>query len=129
MPGTQKGKAMKYESETVWLSTEEDTLTEGCVPNSGIDTTYMWRIQADTFKDWLREAGEHCLWREPTENDYEIHEDGRVDICVMNTEDNHPATEEELEAWRAGNKRLWYAVYSFRVRTVERSIPNLLEIA
>jgi hypothetical protein len=127
-PTGKEGIGMKYESTSVTLHTEQDEYENGCIPNTGRCVEFDWPIKADSLKDWARQAGSLCLWRDATLDDMEFYEDepGRIDIQTLNTRDNHPAQPEDIRLWKEGKKKLWCATYTFRVQTVTRDTPTLL---
>lgn len=120
---------MKYETSVIHFHREEDIFEHGCQPATGYSTSYGFGIKAETFEEWLKKAGEHCLWRDPTPEDYDLNaceEDGRVDFQVMVDVNNHPATEREIGLWKEGKKRLYHATFTFYIETVTRSTPHLI---
>ena len=116
---------MKYET-CGWLKfAEEDVWENGCI---GKSSTSDGR---DTFSDdTLPGLIEKLKAFAGTDDDIDClfdscDEYGRLDIQVMECADGTVASNNEIEQWKAGNRRLWLACYIFRISEVNRKVVSL----
>lgn len=105
---------------------ERDYYETGCNPEQYVSFSGDDRFSANSISDLLIKLRSFV----GVDDDYEIGLDacedtGRVDICVMETNDSYPATAWQFKEWRAGNLALWSSTYTFYVEEVQRAYVPL----
>lgn len=108
-----------YKVKNMLKHAEEDHPQDGCIGN-GFTLSVTVEVVGPTIAQVIKEACEFLgLCEADMADAVEINacgdDTGRVDVAVMEKENGWTASERELEAWRAGLKRMWYCVYTFHV--------------
>lgn len=101
-----------------------DDFEQGCIGRES-DSYVDHKITAKTVQE-MREKIVNVVGG--TLDDQEIdacEEPGRIDVGRMENSDGLEPSQKQLEAWRNGQCKLWYVVYSFRVDSVTRQPANL----
>ena len=111
----------KIESTHIHLFSERDEWENGCDPDTGYSSTYDYPIIADTLDGFLNTLAQHTLWRNHQSGDTEIDsETGQIDICGMTDDEHNPASEADIAAWKRGEKKLRYTVWTVYAEQVTR---------
>jgi hypothetical protein len=120
---------MKRYEANGWLKfTEEDEFDNGCKPGSGSATEGRDVFTDETIPGLLAKLQAFAGSDSPEDVLLDsCDETGRVDVQVMEREDGFTAGPADVDAWKAGRRRLWLARYSFRVEAVERAPVRLTE--
>lgn len=108
---------------------EQDHYETGCDPDKYVSFSGNERWSAETIPELLKKLRDFV----GVDDDYEIEldacdEDGRVDICVMETNDSYTADEWQIEEWKKGELALWYSTYTFMVERAAREPVQLVEV-
>jgi len=104
---------MKYRVNGLRYFSEEDSYLEGCLPETGRVADYNIEFTGDSPEEVKSSIMDHFL----VDNDaIDIDSCGddpsRIDIARMEDESGLLASEEELEAFKKGEMKLYYAVYT-----------------
>lgn len=108
-----------------WIKfADEDRFNEGCTGDA------VQFCGKDVFKGTHPNSviAKFCDFVGAEKSNVELNscdESGRVDICVMENGDGYPASKREIELWKSGDVRLWYAVYTGYVDRVHRESEDL----
>ena len=114
----------RYEIAGFHKTAELDDFENGCT-GQGSDTYIDSRMHADTLQE-LQEKIYSFTGCKPEDQKLDACEEtGRIDCGVMENADGISPTERELDAWRRGECKLWYCVYTAYVEQVSR-IPASL---
>lgn len=100
-----------------WIKfSEEDSWENGCLPETAISFSGDEYFEADNLEKLIDRRGEF-IGQEDRCNYLldSCDEAGRLDIQQYETAEGLPATEKEIDDWKAGKKKLWLAVYSFYI--------------
>ena len=106
---------------------EEDIYEEGCLPHTGgiIDGNEVFKAE---HLGALMDTILGFTGADATDIDMDAcDEAGRLDISVMEDENGFKATIKQIEAWKAGEIRLWDCIYSFQVERITSERLNLRE--
>lgn len=120
---------MKTQYEvTGWIKfSEEDDFNEGCQPDTTTTTQGDDIFKAATVKELIAKIVAF-LGLDNDDDAVELDtcdEPGRVDISQTEDEDGTRASERDLEKWKQGKIKLFYATYSFHVEKVTRETVRL----
>lgn len=112
-------KTVSYEARGWVAFVEEDSYADGCIGGGSIKAGDDF-FSAPTRPELLAKLAAFCG---ATVGDAELNacgEAGRVDFGMTEDENGSPLTAAEIEKWKAGAMRAWYAVYTFHCERVER---------
>ena len=103
---------MPYTINTICSTTEEDTPSDGCIPGYGSQSVYPNRITSTTKQGLLKKLADHYG---TTPDRLVINPSGdnpsQVSYSTLETGSGATASDSDIEAWKAGNMRLWAADY------------------
>ena len=106
---------------------EVDVHEEGCTPGTDICNTGSDRFKADSIEGLISKLMEFAgagdagaVLRDSCD------EEGRVDIQVYETATG-PASDHDVDEWKAGRITLWLVTYTFQVEEVERKTVSTVE--
>lgn len=89
-----------------------------------LDTGYWFAVDCtftgETVDEVIRQAQEFVGCDADAIERNACAEHGRVDFAVTESADGTPLTARELDMWKEGKLRAWYAVYSGTVEQVQR---------
>lgn len=98
---------------------EEDDFEGGCLPNTGRDCTVDISLKAESVEQLLEQIERNFgVQRQHIEIDA-CEEPGRIDFSLTENGDGMEASASELERWKQGKQKLWYANYTCYVLAVE----------
>lgn len=118
---------VKLEVDGLLKFVEEDNFQEGCDPKTAqsymVDFSGKYESQEALIKGIC-----DFLGIDDNPENYQINscdEIGRIDFSVMENEEGYQASQRELNLFKEGKCRLWYAVYIAKVESVTREPFNL----
>jgi hypothetical protein len=94
---------------------EEDSYSEGCLPESGFVMDIDVYFEGKTTKEILEKMSD---FHDAEINDLELNacdENGRVDIHVMENRDSYKPSNYEIEQWKNGRIKLYSSIYTYRI--------------
>lgn len=106
---------------------EEYVFGEGSLPKTSVSfSDKTMRFKAKTVDSLIDKLMEFTGCRDRRDVELDACEtDGRLDIRVMENSSGCRASQYEIEAWRKGECRLWFAEYSFNAERVNRETISL----
>lgn len=113
-----------FETDKAFKFYEEDTYENGCIPDSGGTCIYHIKFSDNTLNGLIKQMEN---WFDTKREDMEFNSCdniGRVDIGVMEDDKGDFATKAQLELFKQGKCRLWYAIYTFNVSEVTRELVD-----
>ena len=111
---------MRYEVNGWATHGEVDVYEEGCTPGTDICNTGSDRFKADSIEGLIEALMEFAGTEDPGAVLRDsCDEEGRVDIQVYETATG-PASDHDVDEWKAGHITLWLVIYVFHVEEVER---------
>ena len=113
-----------YETGKAFKFAEEDVFNEGCIPGSGgADVVYIEFI-APTLNDLILKVKDY--WGLDTQ-DLQLNNDdvGHLEFQIYEDMEGNKATDNDIEQWKQGKKRLWLVCYTYRIEKVKRSYVDL----
>ena len=108
-------KTIVYAVEGLTKFSAEDVYNEGEIPGTetvfSVDSTFKGSTPGEVVDKLIDFVGadDESVIRNSCD------EMGRIDITVMETESGWPATNSQIESWKAGTMRLWSVCYSGKV--------------
>lgn len=116
-----------YQADGWSKFSEEDIYQDGCQPKTAMHYGGNDRFKAKSINALIQTilgftGGEReDLDLNPCE------EIGRLDISIFEDEYGTRATRSQIDAWKAGELRLWSSIYSFKIEKTTTETIDLLE--
>lgn len=108
----ESGKALKF--------VEEDNYQEGCLPETSQSYMVNIEFEAETLEELLNEIKKYYCADDDEIILNSCEEDGRLDICILEDENSFKAPDYQIEQWKQGEFKLYYAIYSYNIKEVEK---------
>lgn len=100
-----------YHIPHFFAHSEEDNFEQGCIGPAN-SYTYEQSFDASSEQHLLELIMVHFDVERDALELNACEEDGRIDVARMECEDGTKAYESDIAAWKAGNKKLFYTVYT-----------------
>ncbi len=98
---------------------EEDKFEEGCLPDTGGSLLVDVDFSAPTPDAVIKKAVEYLGIKDDAVEKNAGDQDGRVDFSVLEDEYSNPASPAQIKKWKAGEYKLYSAIYTGHVEKVE----------
>ena len=80
-------------------------------------------------EELLEYINDNILYHNAKKEHYNIMDDGRIVTSVLVDEDNSAASENEIEKWKKGDKKLYSANYNFYITLTQEKTPSADELS
>lgn len=112
---------MQYEINGCIKSVEEDVFAHGCKPRTERDFLVEVRLRADSVEELIKKLNDFLGNDDPSAVELDACEEpGRIDVQMLENDNEYAATGRQIAAWKEGKERLWLATYSMKVEAVDR---------
>lgn len=97
---------------------EEDVFADGCQPETAKHFHVDVKFTGKTAAEVIKKAQEYLGVDDEGTEKNACDEPGRVDFALTENDEGEALTPREVEAWKQGNIKAFYAVYSCIVEKV-----------
>jgi len=110
---------MEYVIHGLYKFAEQDDWTNGCLPDTAVDTFIEVSFRGRTKDEVLQKAADFvgCTLAD-IERDA-CDETGRIDLAVTETDEGCTLDAAQMAAWTKGELRAWYCVYTGHLQQVK----------
>ena len=96
---------------------EENICGYGCIPSSQVSSSGVDTFNAPSLQGIVKKLMDFMGTKDMSAVLLNTCDElGRVDIAIFEDEEGTPASEDQVADWRKDKYRLWYSIYTFRIK-------------